>query len=226
MSHRPKVTGPGNPLPGPLNLDAITPAPLHPEQADPAQIVAYCDGGAGLLKAVLHEVGARIHHGQVRLTEKHWTVARLCAERIAEACNRAGKIATGRIVAVGAASAVSADQVVYAPPGVDQVRPMLEALDVTLQAARRQHDGRAVALVYESLSRLLLTFLEAFECAERYAGGSDATPPVALSRELFEACGALAELSLSAIKAATLTERAAGDKHFADAEAEWTKPKS
>ena len=221
MSNRPKIR-PGKPLaPGPLNLNELTPKPLHAEQGDPKQILQYCAEGISVLTAVLNEAGAKMHHGQRALTEKNWAVARLCGERLADACGRAERIVTGKILAVGedmTPATVGAPMLAFT-----NVREGLEEVGATLQFAAGQHEGRAVSLVYRAAGRMLVAILEVYECAERYVDGVDA-PPLPLSRQLFEACGALAELSLSAIKAGTLTERAAGDKHFADAEAEWTKP--
>lgn len=224
MSHRPKIR-PGKPLPGPLDLNALTPKPLHAEQGDPKQILQYCAAGVSVLTAVLNEAGAKLHHGQRALTEKHWAVARLCGERIADACARAERIVAGRILAVGEDLSPVADA---APIG--DVREGLEAVEATLQAAAAKHEGRAVALAFLAASRMLVAILEVYECAERYAAAAAeprttaGAPPVPLARELFEACGALAELSLSAIKAGTLTERAATDKAYTDAETERSEP--
>lgn len=226
MSHQPKI-GLGKPLPsGPLNLNALTPKPLHAEQGDPKEILQYCAEGISVITAVLNEAGAKMHHGQRALTEKNWAVARQCGERLADACGRAERIVAGKILAVGE------DFSPLAPgaPAIGDVRAGLEAVDATLQAAAAKNEGRAVALAFQAASRMLVGILEVYECAERYVDAAAeprttaGAPPVHLARELFEACGALAELSLSAIKAATLTERAATDKAYADAEAEWTKP--
>lgn len=233
MSNRPKI-GPGKPLPsGPLNLNALTPAPLHAEQGDPKEILQYCAEGISVLTAVLNEAGAKMHHGQRALTEKNWTVARQCGERLADACGRAERIVAGKILAVGEDHSPLAPAAPAGAPtglGCADVREGLEAVEAALQMAAAKHEGRAVALTFKAAARMLVAILEVYECASRYAEVSTklrviAGPtPVHLARELFEASGALAELSLSAIKAATLTERAATDKHFADAEAEWTKP--
>ncbi len=214
MSHRPKI-GPGKPLPARrLDLNALTPKPLHAEQGDPKQILQYCAGGVSVLTAVLNEAGAKLHHGQRAFTEKHWAVARACAERVADACGRAERIVAGRILAVGEDLSPAADA---APVG--DVRAGLEAVGATLQAAIGKTEGRAISHVYDALARLLVVFIEAYDAAERYVADLGVLDPgaVAKSRELFETCGALAELSLSAIKAATLTERAAADQRLADA---------
>ena len=60
MSHQPKI-GPGKPLPsGPLDLNALTPKPLHAEQGDPKQILQYCAGGVSVISAVLNEAGSSL----------------------------------------------------------------------------------------------------------------------------------------------------------------------